>query len=167
MRPMRATVGSLHGHARSPGFDARDLLGMAPSMTTSQRAFPPPVLPLVRAREHSRHHDRTDLPLRRPDRHVAAAVDGVMTDTLVAIQGIAVNPARATVTGPFTGGERLEDPTFAFYAARGGAPRENIRDSPPVAEIPLVDPRGGLRAASGGTFRGPSAAFQTPATGLR
>lgn len=63
-----------------------------------------------------------------------------MTDTPVALQDIAVNPARVTVTGPFTGGERLEDPTFAFYAARNGAPRVDIRDSPPVPEIPPVDP---------------------------
>lgn len=63
------------------------------------------------------------------------------TATLVALPDVAVDLARVTVTGPFTGGEGLEDPTFASYAARAVLPEWTISgDPPPVPEIPPVDP---------------------------
>ena len=82
-----------------------------------------------------------------PDHQVVAAVDGVVTvrvwdvATLVALHDAADDPVRVTATGPFTGGEGLEDPVSAFYAARAVVPVwTHTGDTPEVPEIPPVDP---------------------------
>lgn len=82
-----------------------------------------------------------------PDDQVVAAVDGVVTvrvwdvATLVALQDAALDPVRVTATGPFTGGEGIEDPTSAYYTARAAVPEWTFSgDTPEVPEIPPVDP---------------------------
>lgn len=61
--------------------------------------------------------------------------------TLVALYDAADDPVRVTVTGPFTGGRGLEDPTSAFYAARAVVPEWRFTGQvPEVPEIPPWDP---------------------------
>lgn len=90
-----------------------------------------------------------------PDHQVVAAVDGRVVvsvwdaATLVALQDAAMDPVRVTVTGPFTGGEGLENPTSPttrpWRCSRGGPSPVRSRTSRRSA----VGPRGRLRAASG------------------
>ncbi|MBB1020021.1 hypothetical protein G6030_01675 [Dietzia sp. E1] len=81
------------------------------------------------------------------DGQTVAAVDGVVTvrvwdvAVLVALQDAALDPVRVTATGPFTGGQGLEDPTSAYYAARAVVPMWTFSgDTPEVPEIPPWDP---------------------------
>lgn len=78
-----------------------------------------------------------------PDGQTVVAVDGVVTvrvwdaATLLALYAAADDPVRVTVTGPFTGGRGLEDPTSAYYAARAVLPEWTFTgDTPEVPEIP-------------------------------
>lgn len=82
-----------------------------------------------------------------PDDQVVAASGGVVTvrvwdaATLVALQDAADDAVRVTATGPFTGGEGLEDPTSAYYAARAVVPGWTFTgDVPEVPEVPPLDP---------------------------
>ena len=82
-----------------------------------------------------------------PDGQTVASVDGRVVvrvwdaATLVALQDAAMDPVRVTVTGPFTGGEGLADPTSAYYAARAVVPEWRfIGQAPEWPEIPPVDP---------------------------
>lgn len=71
--------------------------------------------------------------------HVVVRVWDVAT--LVALQDAADDPVPVTVTGPWTGGEGLEDPTSAYYAARAVVPEWTFTgDTPEVPEIPPWDP---------------------------
>lgn len=82
-----------------------------------------------------------------PDGQTVAAVDGVVTvrvwdvATLVALHDAADRPVPVTATGPFTGGEGLEDPTSAYYAARVVVPGWRFAgQAPEVPKIPPWDP---------------------------
>lgn len=82
-----------------------------------------------------------------PDHQVVAASGGHVfvrvwdVATLVALYDAADDPVRVTVTGPWTGGEGLEDPTSAYYAARAVLPGWTFTgDTPEVPEIPPWDP---------------------------
>ncbi|AVM65390.1 hypothetical protein C3V38_14445 [Dietzia sp. oral taxon 368] len=82
-----------------------------------------------------------------PDHQVVAAVDGVVTvrvwdtATLVALYDAADTAVPVTATGPWTGGEGLEDPTSAYYAARAVVPTWTFTgDVPEVPEVPPWDP---------------------------
>lgn len=82
-----------------------------------------------------------------PDGQHVAAVGGVVVVevrdpwTLFLLEDAAAVPFRVTVTGPFTGGHGLEDPTSAFYAAREIVPGWAFTgEAPPVPEVPPVDP---------------------------
>ena len=83
-----------------------------------------------------------------PDGQVVAASGGRVVTvrvwdvaTLVALYDAADDPVRVTVTGPFTGGRGLEDPTSAYYAARAVVPAWTFSgDTPEVPEIPPWDP---------------------------
>ncbi|MCT1639745.1 hypothetical protein [Dietzia cinnamea] len=82
-----------------------------------------------------------------PDHQVVAAVDGVVTvrvwdvATLVALYDAADDPVPVTATGPWTGGEGLEDPTSAYHAARAVVPEWTFSgEAPEVPEIPAWRP---------------------------
>lgn len=61
---------------------------------------------------------------------------------LVALYDAADDPVRVTVTGPFVGGEGLEDPASAYYAARATLPEawEFSGGVPPWPEIGPTPP---------------------------
>ncbi|GAA1052392.1 hypothetical protein [Dietzia natronolimnaea] len=82
-----------------------------------------------------------------PDHQVVAASGGHVfvrvwdAATLVALQDAALDPVRVTVTGPWTGGEGLEDATSAYYAALAVVPGWSFTgDVPVVPEIPPWSP---------------------------
>ncbi|MGX1598529.1 hypothetical protein ACWIDS_15880 [Dietzia maris] len=82
-----------------------------------------------------------------PDGQTVAAVDGRVVvrvwdvATLVALQDAADDPVPVTVTGPWTGGEGLEDPVSAYYSARAVLPEWTFSgDTPEAPEIPPWDP---------------------------
>ncbi|MEW1935999.1 hypothetical protein AB0331_01345 [Dietzia maris] len=82
-----------------------------------------------------------------PDGQTVAASGGHVfvrvwdSATLVALYDAADDPVRVTVTGPFTGGRGLEDPTSAFYAARAVVPEWTFSgEAPEVPEVPPFDP---------------------------
>ena len=82
-----------------------------------------------------------------PDGQVVAASGGHVfvrvwdTGVLLALYDAADDAVPVTATGPWTGGEGLEDPTSAYYAARAVVPSWTFTgDVPEVPEIPPVDP---------------------------
>lgn len=82
-----------------------------------------------------------------PDGQVVAASGGHVfvrvwdAATLVALHDAADDPVPVTATGPWTGGEGLEDPTSAYWAARAVVPGWTFTgDVPEVPEVPPVDP---------------------------
>lgn len=82
-----------------------------------------------------------------PDGQVVAASGGHVfvrvwdTGVLLALHDAADDAVRVTATGPWTGGEGLEDPTSAYYAARAVVPMWTFSgDTPEVPEIPPWDP---------------------------
>lgn len=81
-----------------------------------------------------------------PDGQTIAAVDGRVVvrvwdaATLVALYDAATDPVRVTATGPFTGGQGLEDPASAYHAALAVVPGWTFSgDTPEVPEIPPWD----------------------------
>lgn len=95
--------------------------------------------------------DRPDMTLTfaftGPDGQTVRAVDGVVTvrvwnvAALLSLHDAAMDPVRVTATGPFTGGQGLEDPTSAYYAALAVVAGWRFTgQAPEVPEIPPVDP---------------------------
>lgn len=82
-----------------------------------------------------------------PDDQVVAAGGGHVfvrvwdVATLEALYEAADTAVPVTATGPWTGGEGLEDPTSAFYAARAVVPTWTFTgDVPEVPAVPPFDP---------------------------
>jgi hypothetical protein len=82
-----------------------------------------------------------------PDGQTVRAVDGRVvvrvrdTATLLALYDAADESVRVTPTGPFTGGEGLEDAASAYWAARAVVPGWIFTgQAPELPRIPPVDP---------------------------
>ena len=82
-----------------------------------------------------------------PDGQTVAAVDGHVfvrvwdSVTLLALYDAADDPVRVTVTGPFTGGQGLDDAVSAYHAALAVVPEWRFTgEAPEVPEIPPWDP---------------------------